>query len=243
MKLIKLNAISSTNDYLKSLLEETVVQDETVVWAKAQRQGRGMMGNSWVSRDGQSLTFSIFKQFSNLTPVQHVYINYAVALGIISALKDLKIPGLSIKWANDIMSENKKICGILLENQIVNHRIKSSIIGIGVNVNEETMEDLPQAGSLYISGGVKFDLEDVLKILTEHVLTQLARLSSPGFEMLKTEFEDLLFRRNEVTVFEDIHGVRFNGIIQGVTNSGRLMLKMEDDQVHDFGLKELKMLY
>ena len=136
MKIIKLDAIDSTNTYLRQLSSEEKLDDFTVVTAASQTAGKGQMGTKWASEKGKNLTFSVFKKVSCLENDEQFYISMATSLAIYNALKGFQIPKLAIKWPNDILSENQKICGILIENVIQNSKMTAAIIGIGLNVNQ-----------------------------------------------------------------------------------------------------------
>ena len=148
MEIIKLNATNSTNTYLKNLIKEKPIADLSCVWALSQTQGRGQQGASWVAEPGKNLTFSVFKKFDQLPSEYHFLLNMEVSLAIFRALKKLYIPDLAVKWANDILSAKKKICGILIENTLHKEYITASVIGIGLNVNQLFFNDLPNVSSL-----------------------------------------------------------------------------------------------
>ena len=94
-------------------------------------------------------------------------IAFAVSIGMHHALKNMLVPQVTIKWPNDIMSYSKKVTGILIENQLKQNKIVSSVIGIGLNVNEEDFENLPQATSILLATGKKHNLEEVLQLVSE----------------------------------------------------------------------------
>lgn len=243
MNLIKLSAIDSTNSYLKQLAKETQLQDETVVHANNQLSGRGQMGNGWLSRQGQSLTFSVFKAFEKLQIEQQFMISMTVSLAIIEALKSLGIPKMAIKWPNDILSANKKIGGVLIENVLEDSFVKYSIIGIGLNVNETDFPNLPQASSLKLETGKNFQLEEVLDRLVKSVFNNLNNLSAKDFSEMKWLYENNLFRKEIVSVFETPEGSRFNGIIKGVSDIGELLLETDKAPLQKFQLKDVKLIY
>src|SRR6218665_3951820 len=114
MKVIKLDAIDSTNEFLKELLSKQTVENFTVVTAENQTKGKGQMGAVWNSEVGKNLIMSVLiKDFFTGSSV--IYnLNIAVSLAVIQSLQEKKIPKLSIKWPNDIMSDPKKIGGILI---------------------------------------------------------------------------------------------------------------------------------
>lgn len=243
MNLIKLNATDSTNTYLKQLVRETSVPDQTVVITNHQLNGRGQMGNGWNSEAGKSLTFSMFKRFEDLFPEQQFMISMAVSLGIAEAFKNLHIPDIAIKWPNDILSGNKKVGGILIENVLETSYIKYSVIGIGINVNESSFPDLPQASSLKLQTGINFQLEEVLEKLLQSIYAALENLGAQEFSPLKFKYESKLFKKNKICVFENKEGNLFNGIIRGISDRGELFLEPEDGPMQKFELKEVKMIY
>jgi len=140
MRIIKLDAIDSTNSYLRQLCAKEAVKDFTVVVANFQTNGRGQMGTQWSSQDSKNLMVSVFKDVSYVNVDLHFFISMVVALSILEALESFKIKNLKVKWPNDILSENKKIGGILIENVIKQTKIGASIIGFGINVNQTKFE-------------------------------------------------------------------------------------------------------
>ena len=243
MKIIKLNAIDSTNTYLKELGKNVSLSDGTVVWAENQTSGRGQMGANWQSKPGQSLTFSVLKRFKQLDIHEQPKITYAVTLGIKNALQELGIPGLSIKWPNDIMSYNQKLCGILIENQLEGQKLISTIVGIGLNVNESIFFNLPQATSMRLTTGREFNLDEVFKCVTMEVMQQLTDFANHTSPNLKEKYEETLFRIEKVSSFERPDRTRFNGIMRGVSDTGELIVEDEDQLLNTFELKQIKMLF
>ncbi len=243
MKIIKLNAIDSTNTYLKRLIKETQVLDETVVITNHQVSGRGQMGNAWVSREGQSLTFSLFKAFDGLRIHHQFMISMATSIGILEALEELNVPAISIKWPNDILSAKSKIGGILIENVLEGSFLKYCVIGIGINVNETIFHNLPKASSLKLETGKNFTLEEVLQRILGNVFRKLNNLNETNFVSLKEEYENNLFQKDSISVFETPEGLRFNGIIKGVSDIGELLVETENDPLRKFQLKEMKLIF
>jgi BirA family biotin operon repressor/biotin-[acetyl-CoA-carboxylase] ligase len=243
LKLIKLSATASTNSYLKDLGAQIRLEDDTIVWAETQFDGRGQRGNPWTSEAGKSLTFSMFKRFLQLRSEEHIRINLAVSLGIARSLIQLNIPQITIKWPNDIMSYNKKICGILIENQLQGNSITGSVVGIGLNVNNTEFHDLPNAGSLYLATEKTFDLESVLRQVSLSLSSHLDKVENIRFESLIEDYHTMLFRKDTISVFEYPDGSLFNGIILGLSSDGKLLVELEDEKVIEFGMKEISLRY
>jgi biotin--[acetyl-coA-carboxylase] ligase len=243
MEIIKLNATNSTNTYLKNLLKEKQVKDLSCIWALSQTQGRGQQGAKWISEPGKNLTFSVLKKFENLPSEYHFLLNMEVSLAIFRALKKLYIPDLAVKWANDILSSKKKICGILIENTLHKEQISSSIIGIGLNVKQVFFNDLPNVSSLQKIMGHPFDLEEVLLLICQELEVSLKSLSPTRFETMLDEYHTYLFRKDKPSTFEYPNGERFMGYIRGVSHNGQLQVEQEDALMSSFSLKEIKLLY
>ncbi|HSN47404.1 MAG TPA: biotin--[acetyl-CoA-carboxylase] ligase, partial [Flavobacterium sp.] len=169
MKLIKLDAIESTNEFLKGLSNNQLVENFTVVTAENQTKGKGQMGAIWVSDPGKNLIMSVLVKDFLLDSNCIFDINIVVSVSVIQALGDLNIPELSIKWPNDIMSYNKKIGGILIENSIKSSGDINSIVGLGLNVNQTNFELLPKASSLAIICNTTFDKEEILLKIVQNL--------------------------------------------------------------------------
>tara|TARA_R110002050_G_scaffold104052_6_gene213333 strand:+ start:38248 stop:38976 length:729 start_codon:yes stop_codon:yes gene_type:complete len=242
MPIIKLNAIDSTNNYLRKLISETDVADYTVVMAKKQTQGRGQMGTVWDSDNGKNLMFSVFKDLNMYDVEYPFYISMAISLAILKAFKTLNIPDLRIKWPNDILSADKKVCGILIEN-VIKNKLNSTIIGIGINANQTEFKDLPKASSLKKITGVHYNLDEILKLVIKYTKEYSSLLQAGKYDFVKKEYETNLFRKNKPSTFKDVEGALFSGFIKGVTKYGKLQVILEDEIVKKFDLKEITLLY
>ncbi|QLG44279.1 biotin--[acetyl-CoA-carboxylase] ligase [Costertonia aggregata] len=243
MHIVKLSATDSTNSYLKNLMLSQPLQDYTVVVTEKQLKGRGQMGAIWTSESGKNLTFSILKKFKALSVIDRFLLTIAVSKAIYTVLGKLKVPDVSIKWPNDILSGQLKICGILLENTMAGNDIKSSIIGIGLNVNQIDFGDVVNATSMHIQTGSTFDLQALLQTIVDEVKHQFKNIENKILADAIVEYESLLFRKDIVSTFQDQKGEMFMGIIRGVTIEGKLKVELEDNILQEFALKEVKLVY
>jgi len=243
MHIIKLDAIDSTNSYLRQLSATEAVEDFTVVVAKYQTHGRGQMGARWSSQPSKNLMVSVFKDVSFLSLKRHFFISMVVSLSILKALKTFQIKNLKVKWPNDILSENKKIGGILIENVVKQTKINAAIIGFGINVNQTKLSHLPQASSIRLISGRFYDLEEVLQAILVKLEHYLKMLERGQFELLKSAYEHYLFRKDKPSTFKDTQNKLFTGYIKGVSNSGGLRVLVEDDIIKEFDLKEVTLMY
>jgi BirA family biotin operon repressor/biotin-[acetyl-CoA-carboxylase] ligase len=219
-----------------------MVEDYTVVIANYQTGGRGQMGTVWDSEKGKNLMFSLFKDLSMHDVEFPFYICMAISLSILKTLKELNVPDLYIKWPNDILSADKKICGILIEN-VIKNKLNSTIIGIGINVNQTEFNALHKASSLKNITGVQYDLDEILYNIIKNTKYYSSLLEEGKYEDVKNEYEINLFRKNKPSTFKNANGELFSGFIKGVTKYGKLQVLLEDEIVKKFDLKEIQLLY
>jgi BirA family biotin operon repressor/biotin-[acetyl-CoA-carboxylase] ligase len=240
LKTIKLDAIDSTNSFLKKLAQESVLENFTVVTAESQISGRGQQQQTWHSEANKNLTISIYTSFKNLNIYNQKYLNFAISIAIYETLSAHKIPDLSIKWPNDILSANKKLCGILVENMIKGMKIQSSIIGIGLNVNQEKFPSfLTNATSIKNCIKKETDLDVLLHTLVLKLKEKIEVLNTSQFPILEEGYLSVLYKKNIPTMFKDCNNVLFIGIIKNISSEGKLQIQLEDDSVKEFGIKEV----
>ena len=243
MKIIKLNAIDSTNSFLKDLSQDSALENFTVVVAKKQTEGRGQHNSNWLSEAHKNLTFSTFIKFNNLKITDRKYLNFAISLAIKNVLISLDLKKIAIKWPNDIMSANKKICGILIENTFKGDKIKNSIIGIGLNVNQEEFPvHLKNASSLKLETSKSYDLDDLLNKILIELQNNIGLLNSREYNLLEKEYLDVLYKKNIPTMFKNSRDEIFIGLIFGISTNGNLQIQLEDDSIKEFGIKEISIL-
>ena len=113
--IIKLDAIPSTNDYLKVMRKSKKAKDMDLVWAINQTCGRGQRENKWISESNKNITISIYKNFKEFSIFHPFLISVIISISIVKCLEKLNVPNVLIKWPNDILSCNKKIGGVLIE--------------------------------------------------------------------------------------------------------------------------------
>jgi BirA family biotin operon repressor/biotin-[acetyl-CoA-carboxylase] ligase len=242
MKLIKLDAIDSTNEFIKELSYAQELENFTVVTANKQSKGKGQMGSVWDSEAGKNLIMSIFVK-DTINAVNAIFtLNIAVALAIYKALETANIPNLSIKWPNDIMSCNLKLAGILIENSFKSDGAIVSIVGIGLNVNQTNFENLPKASSMSLVSETTHNIEQLVFLIVENLKNNILLLHSNP-KLLWNLYSTNLFKKGVPMPFKGIDDKNFMGIIQNVSESGKLEVLLEDDSVAAFNIKEIQMLY
>ncbi len=218
----------------------------SVFAAEYQTAGRGQRGNKWASTRGQNLMFSILADFT-AEGMPEVNAGEQFLLSIISALAVsdlLECYGIRnrIKWPNDIYIGDRKICGMLLENSLTGNTIGSSIIGIGLNVNQtEFPPELMNPTSMTRVTGHTYTPEDVLTRLLDCFLNRFRGLSDRnGRKSLKKEYTDRLYRLLSPERYHDcITGNDFRGRIKGISDAGLLLMEMPDDSLRKYAFKEV----
>ena len=242
MNIIKLDAIDSTNSYLKKIILEKDIVDLTIVTANFQTQGKGQLGNVWESEDSKNLLCSIYKKDLGIKVQDQFVVSMLVSLSIIMTLEKINLPKLYIKWPNDIMSDNKKICGILIENIVKHNSIRESVIGIGLNVNQNTFKNLPNATSIKKIKGVVFNIDELLNDLANNLQKQFSNFNQSNMDLTFRQYEDVLYRINIPSTFKDSKGDIFTGYIKGVSNSGKLKVLLENNLLKSYNLKDISLL-
>ena len=241
MKIIKLDAIDSTNSYLKKLLNKESLDDLTVVVSKHQTQGRGRNGNVWSNKPSLNLSFSIYKRFSDFEIEKKFMLNVISSISVYETLKKYNLFDLTIKWPNDIMTEDKKISGILIENNIRGNRLIHSVIGIGININQSEFKNLPNATSIFIETG---KLNSVEKIAQE--LQKILEKNFNLFQINENEFiknyNSLLYKKNETSNFSANDMSKFQGNIIKVGIDGKIAIRVSNKQLFKYSESEIKLI-
>ena len=242
MNIIKLDAIDSTNNYLKKITLNEGINDYTVVTAKFQTQGKGQLGTEWESEYSKNLICSVYKKEINIKVQDQFVISALVSLALIKTLRKVNLSNMHIKWPNDIMSDNKKISGILIENIVKENYIKDTVIGIGLNVNQTIFNNLPNAASIKNLIGTTCSIDEILKDLVKNIKYYFNELDKSSINSIFEKYEDALFRINKPSTFKNSKGEVFSGYIKGVSRSGKLNVMLEDNLVESYDLKEISML-
>ena len=243
MYLFKLNAIDSTNSYLRKMSKKGGLEKWTVVSTEFQSEGRGQKGAVWKSEKGKNLMCSVLVPMKGFKARDQFLINCAASLGIYNALVKYNLPKLSIKWPNDIMSVSKKLGGILIENTLMHDEINQTIIGVGLNVNQlRFSEDLPFAVSMKQLIHKDLDRDVLLNEIIESIQLQFDFIFQKKNKELWQEYDKCLYRKQAAHMFEDQQGQKFMGIIQGVSQQGMLLVENEEQIVKAYNFKEITYL-
>ncbi len=240
---ITLNEVDSTNNFLKELASNSKPLIEgTVIMAENQYAGRGQQQNGWHAEAGKNLTFSILLKPGFLQITDQFDLNRAVSLGVCDALEPLLGPKLKIKWPNDIYYANYKLGGMLIENLVQAGQIKNSIIGIGLNVNQEGFPSgLSNAISLKQILHADYDLKTLLSEICHHIEAWYLNLKAGRISFVRNAYLNRLYWLNENKSFK-AGNTTFNGMIKGVRDNGLLVIQNNNNEELEFNLKEIAFL-
>ena len=234
MHIIKLSATPSTNNYLKQLYSEQVVANFTIVVASNQLKGKGQMGTSWESESGKNLTFSILLKDLIVDVKQLFTLNILVSLALVEVLERYKIPNVTVKWPNDIMSGNLKLGGILIENVLRGTQWQWAIAGIGINVNQTVFGQLQNPVSIKQITGKETPIKELAQAIHAKLLHSVAKLEKEGFEEFLQQYNQQLYKQGEQVTLKK--GNRsFTTTINGVSRQGQLQTGIETEENFDFG--------
>ena len=238
---IKVSQTASTNTYLSRLA--ATLPGGTVIYTPSQTAGRGQKGNSWESEDGKNLTFSMLLKRPPVKARDQFYLSEAAALAVVEALAAEAGDGFSVKWPNDVYWQDKKICGMLLENSLDGSDIATCIVGIGLNVNQERfLSDAPNPVSLINITGREHDLEALLKHVCSRIEQLVDSLDDDNARAdLHRRYMAVLYRNDgQLHPWEDAAGHRLMASVAGIAPDGTLTLQHEDGTRHDYLFKEVK---
>lgn len=238
------DTIDSTNSEARR--HAGCIDKMAVFSARFQTAGRGQRGNKWASKAGENLTFSILAEFTS-EDMPQVNVKDQFLLSIVSALavSDF-LTGIGmecrIKWPNDIYVRERKICGMLIENSLSGDKIASSIIGIGINLNQtEFPPELVNPVSVATATGKRIAPESALESFLEHFRNRFAMLyDNNGRLVLRDDYISRMYRIGKWERYHDcLRNNDFEGMIKGISEEGMLLMEMPDKSIAKYAFKEV----
>ncbi len=243
-KLHFFDQLESTNNYAMQKLRQNDMTHGEVVWAAHQIKGKGQRGNHWHSAAVKNLLFSIV--LTKKIEVKHFFkLNLLTSLAITDYLADQQLKSLAIKWPNDILIEGKKIAGILIETILSHQQIDASVIGIGLNINQEFhhLNGFQRApSSLFVLTRKKYDLAEQLSVFLGCFQNRYDQFLAQDFETLQKDYLALLFQKEKYHTYL-VHGEKKQLNIQGVDfDSGALKAIDLTGNEHTFMMREIRFI-
>ena len=210
---------------MQRLLLEVPLEEGTVVCTDFQTKGRGQLTNVWEAEAGKNILCSILLRPTTLPIKQQFLISQAISVAIVEVLNTFK-EGFSIKWPNDIYYKEDKIAGILIENNLCSTGISTCIIGLGLNVNQETfVSDAPNPISLYNIIGRESSVAELLGSILER-FGNVYSLVYDDADTLREKYFSMLLFNGQMRKYEDENGI-FTGKIIDVESDGHLIIEDE----------------
>lgn len=237
MQQIYLPTTTSTNAWLQQALLEQPLLEGTLVYTSYQTNGRGQLSNTWESQKDKNLLFSMLFTPAWLLVKDQFVLSQAVALGVVRFLNSYG-SGFKVKWPNDIYWNDKKIAGILIENNLQGAVIGSSVVGIGLNINQlEFLSDAPNPISLAQITGKTYNLQTCLTAL-QQAIWQAYNQSKHNPQQIRADYLQALYRYQTWAMYQDADGL-FEGKITEVENRGYLHVQTRDGNVKRYAFKEI----
>ena len=240
MKVLWLDTVDSTNNEARRRIESA--DSLSVVAAKWQTAGRGQRGNTWSSVAGENLTFSVTLKLpqDSLPAADQFAVSEASAIAVADFLSSKGI-SVRIKWPNDIYAGDRKICGMLIENILRGSSVASSIIGIGLNINQTGFPPgVANPVSLSMLTGRKYDIAESLEELLQILGERLKMISDGRRRELRTLYLQSMYRLGETHTYTDCTDGRvFRGTIKGISPQAKLVVEMPEGNLKEFAFKEI----
>ena len=241
-QIIHLSEVVSTNNTLRELLEGKTLPEGSVVYADYQTGGRGQLGNTWDSELKKNLTFSVIL-YPDVIPVNEQFlISQITALSVKETL-DHYVEDITVKWPNDVYWRNKKICGMLIENDLTGTYLYQSLIGIGINLNQEEFKrDVLNPVSLKQITGKSYDREEVLNVFLSHFYNYYLLLLQEYYSEIREKYQEALYHGKGIYSYKDETGV-FEASIREIEPTGHLILQLPNGDRKRFAFKEVSFLH
>lgn len=232
-----INQCDSTNAYLQRLVAETDAPEGTVVSTSFQTNGRGQLSNVWEAEDGKNILCSILLRPTSLPIKSQFLISQAISVAIVDVLNSY-LDGFFIKWPNDIYYKEDKIAGILIENTLSSAGISTCIIGLGLNVNQQTFRsDAPNPISLFNIIGRETSVPELLQSILER-FNKVYELAYTNVALLRENYFNNLLFSGKMRMYSDESG-EFIGKIVDVENDGHLIIEDMEGNKRRYAFKEV----
>ena len=241
MKIIKLDATDSTNSYLKKLINNTEIEQGTTVITNDQILGRGRRGNYWQGEAFKNLYFSFYNKVSEEKNSTGFFLNAIASISVYSLLKEYKITNIQIKWPNDILVDSKKISGILIENIFLGKKLKHTVIGIGLNVNQYKFPKVLSATSMIIYTKNQIDIE-CLAIRLQQLLIENLSKAKNDLKGILQNYNSVLFKRETFCNFLNNENKILNLKLLKVDSNGYLNLVDKKNNFFSYSSDDIKMI-
>lgn len=240
---IRLPAVNSTNAYALDWMTKSKPAEGTLISTVDQTAGKGQAENVWESEPGKNFTGSFILYPTFLHPREQFRLNQVISLAVWDTVHDLVGEAASIKWPNDIYVGDQKICGLLIQNSITSQKIQSSVVGIGLNVNQINFSDkIANATSVKKETGKEIDIQKIIDLLCTKIGQYYLQLRTRNFDLINRAYLQRLYQFEAEAFYQNTSDNSiFSGKIKGTTPFGKLKIQTQTGE-QIFDLKEVKFL-
>lgn len=237
---ISMPTCHSSNDSAQALAQKADTVEGTVVICEEQTAGKGQRGNTWEAGAGENLTLSVILKPRFVQIKHQFYLNMIVSLAVKDTIEHFyNEADYKVKWPNDVLCDQRKIAGILIENTINAHSLETAVVGVGLNVNQSAFK-APKATSLKVKKQQDTPLQQVFEKLMHSLENQYLKLKAGKMTEIKADYLKHLFGYGELRKY--IGEFRFEGKIEDVTDEGRLIISGPHGR-QSYDLKEISFIY
>lgn len=237
--IIRYDTIDSTNNEACRLIESGGIEKTTVLISDFQTSGKGAGSNKWESEEGKNLTFTVILK-PDIAIEKQFYMNKLLSVALCDFISDnVEDEIVTIKWPNDIYVGNNKIIGILIKNYISDNKIKYSVWGVGININQEVfLSDAPNPISLKQITYKTYDLDVMLQEVMQHILSNYSLLFADRYVYINNLYHENLYKINCLQKFK-IKGTEVTARVIRVNEYGQLEIEY-GSKLHQFDFKEIE---
>ena len=221
--LVHFKEIDSTNNYLKNSYQ--LLSDFTFASTDYQTHGKGRNDRVWESESGENLMFSFLIKNEKLMK-ESAILSILTAVEVAKEIERYDINNVSIKWPNDVLINDKKVCGILLEGQVPNYLV----VGVGLNVNQKAFPDGLRRPATSLSLELKKDVEidEIKERLFSNIVNNFLRFKTEEYLEYFRNHNYLLNKRVRVLINNEV----FIGEVVGIDDSFCLQVLAGDMLLH-----------
>jgi BirA family biotin operon repressor/biotin-[acetyl-CoA-carboxylase] ligase len=235
---IKLASVDSTNNFAADLIRQGKGAEGTVILADYQTKGRGQGSNNWQSETGLNLLCSFIICPESIPAERQFYLSMCIS-NAVADMFHLYTDHVAIKWPNDILIRGKKAAGLLIENTVSGRNLRTSIIGTGININQQEFPDtLSGSTSLCLETGISYSLQFVFDALVNSMKQQIQILYHGRYAEIRKDYLNRMYLLNAWADYSDASGP-FEGRIFDISESGQLMVMRREGGKREYGFKEI----
>lgn len=232
---IELASIESSNNYAMEQVQNGYKQDGTVWFAHEQYGGKGQRNKQWKSQKNTNITMSALINTSAIGISRQFYLSAAVAVACHAFFNAYAGNKTNVKWPNDIYWNDRKAAGILIENVISGQNWQWAVVGIGMNLNQETFDaELTNAVSLKQITGAHYDTVSMAKQLCQYLTEWIGRIGGKDENLIIERYNEVLYQKNNSVKLKK-GNIGFEATVLRVDEMGRLWVNNGIETAYSFG--------